>query len=178
METAWMTVDDVRFIVPAFLVDLWPYHLRLADFPTFCGAGAGIGDMLVPESAWGLKLSSVCFIHDLSWAVAAATWAEFHQANTMMLYNTLRLIMVKSKTPLKQLRSYRAVTYFNAVDTFGADCFWSDKEELGVFQNPLHHPTVREKLERVGTFPALADTTFEIQSFTPQGCHGCHLNTP
>jgi hypothetical protein len=85
--------------------------------------------------------------------VVEATWAGFHQGNSMFLHNNLAIITARSRFPLKQLRAYRAVTYFNAVDTVGAKYFWDDKRQFGTCDNPLDDPIVLDKLARVGVEP-------------------------
>ncbi|SHH33037.1 hypothetical protein [Desulfofustis glycolicus] len=153
METKALNVEGIELVMPVFLVQWWPHQLPLDRFPSFCGAGGGLGDALVPENCYGLPLSPACFVHDISWRVVEATWAGFHQGNSMFLHNNLAIINARSRFPLKQLRAYRAVTYFNAVDTIGAKYFWDDKWQFGTYEDPLEDPIVLEKLARVGVEP-------------------------
>jgi hypothetical protein len=155
METEALSIEGIELVVPAFLVQWWPHQLPLEEFPSFCGAGGGLGDAIVPETCYGLRLSASCFIHDISWLVAEASWAAFHQSNSMFLHNSLAIIQARSRFPLKQLRAYRAVTYFNAVDTLGATYFWEEKRQGDAWDDPLDHPLVLEKLARVGMTPVL-----------------------
>ncbi|PID76818.1 MAG: hypothetical protein CSB24_04630 [Deltaproteobacteria bacterium] len=148
MKTTAIKVEGIELIVPDFLVDLWPHHLRLDDFPSFCGAGSGLGDAIVPEKCWGLVLSPACFIHDISWLVCEASWAGFHQSNSMFVHNMLALNS-RSRWLLKQLRAYRIVSYFNAVDTVGAHYFWADKKHARA-ADPLAIAGVRSRLDRLG----------------------------
>ena len=99
------------------------------QFSSFCGAGKGFGDTIVPESIWGLPISPACYIHDKMWAEADATWEAFHAANSIFLRNLIALIDVQSSNRFSAaFRRYRAVTYYNAVDTFGSKIFWKLKE--------------------------------------------------
>lgn len=155
METKALSVEGIELVVPRFLACWWPWHLPLDDFPSFCGAGGGLGDAVVPETCYGLPLSPACFVHDISWLVAGPSWAAFHQSNSMFLHNNLAIIQARSRFPLKQLRAYRAVTYFNAVDTLGAPFFWEEKRQSGTCDDPLDHPLILAKLSRVGVKPVM-----------------------
>ncbi len=155
MQSVALVVESITLIVPEFLVEWWPHHLPLDRFPSFCGAGTGVGDVIVPEKNWGLSMSPACFVHDICWPIAQPTWADFHQSNSMFMHNCQALVEARSRFPLKQLRMYRAVTYFNAVDTLGETFFWAEKNSSPFCENPLDHPVVLEKLARVGVFPVL-----------------------
>lgn len=99
-------------------------------FRSYCGAGRGIGDLVVPEKMYGLKVSPACFVHDKMWEMSKATWEDFHLSNGVFLTNLISIIESQSKNVvLKHLRLYRAVSYFNAVDTIGAKIFWKEKNE-------------------------------------------------
>ncbi len=96
------------------------------EFKSYCGAGEGIGDLIVPEKLFGLKISPACFVHDNMWDNAEPTWKYFHFSNSIFLSNMIAIIETQSSSSiLKHMRMYRAVTYFNAVDTIGNRIFWS-----------------------------------------------------
>ena len=104
--------------------------IYVSDFTSYCGAGKGLGDIIVPETIWGLRISPACFVHDFMWADANPTWEEFHASNAIFLRNIISLIMGQSKSSiLKYFRMYRAVTYYNAVDHIGQNIFWSIKHK-------------------------------------------------
>jgi len=106
----------------------WP-AIHLEKFGTYCGPGHGIGDLLVPDTMWGLKVSAACYVHDFMWAVAEPSWADFHYSNSVFLHNLLRIIDAHGGI-LKYLRSYRAVTYYAAVDSVAfAKIFWAMKKQ-------------------------------------------------
>jgi hypothetical protein len=95
------------------------------DYPDCCGAGQGIGEKIVPETIWGVRVSLACFIHDDMWNRGEKSWSNFHQSNSIFLKNIISIIQAYSKSQLlKRLRLYRAVTYYNAVDDLGRDIFW------------------------------------------------------
>lgn len=106
----------------------WPAP-NVELFGDYCGAGTGIANTLVPETIWGIKISPACFIHDVMWERAEPTWADFHHSNSVFWHNINTLVMEQSKSKtLGRLRLYRAVTYYNAVDSIGASIFWRMKE--------------------------------------------------
>lgn len=108
----------------------------LSDFETYCGAGGGFGDWIVPETLFFLKVSAACFIHDEMWRMADGSWEDFHYANSVFLSNLISIITHESDSNiLKHMRMYRAVTYFNAVDTIGATIYGAqhkDKPDVAV----------------------------------------------
>ena len=147
MDTSTISVEGCEFIVPVAIKQYWPRYLDIDEFPSFCGAGNGFGDSIVPEKMLGLKVAPACFIHDLSWEICELSWAGFHQSNSMFLHNLQQIIINRSSSEiLKMIRLYRAVTYFNAVDSVGAHFFWERKETL----EPLKNPVVQEKFALVG----------------------------
>ncbi len=111
-------------------VDIEFPSMFLADYASYCGAGKGFGDVIVPETMWGLTITIACYVHDQMWEMCAPTWEAFHFSNSVFLRNILACINNQSKSSmLKRLRNYRAVTYYNAVDAFGKKIFWNLKDE-------------------------------------------------
>lgn len=108
------------------------YKLEYYETITSCGAGEGFGDRLVPDCIIAVRITLACYIHDIMWAMAEPSWEEFHMSNSVFLSNTITLITAASADHkiniLKNFRMYRAVSYFNAVDTIGARVFWCMKE--------------------------------------------------
>ena len=100
------------------------------DYPDCCGAGQGFGEKIVPETIWGVRVSLACFIHDDMWNRSERSWSNFHKSNSIFLRNIINIIQAYSKSQiLKRLRLYRAITYYNAVDSFGSNVFWNLDEE-------------------------------------------------
>ena len=128
MKTKKINIEDVTFIVPE------SYHApyqTLAEFPACCGAGDGIGNTLVPETMYALRISPACAIHDFCWEYAGGNWSEFHQSNYIFLVNILSIIRARSGNALMRwLRAKRALKYFNAVDEVGAMIFKKMKGEV------------------------------------------------
>ncbi|MCK4500495.1 hypothetical protein KAU11_08350 [Candidatus Babeliales bacterium] len=121
----------VRMIAPD-TIEFPSFQLEYYKTISRCGAGEGIGDTLVPETIWGLTVTLACYIHDYMWELADATWTDFHYSNSVFLSNIITLVTELSHPTrvnvLKNIRLYRSVTYYSAVDTFGADIFWLSKE--------------------------------------------------
>lgn len=135
MKTVPVMFDGSELIVP--LMELndgsavplqFPYD-TFEEFTSFCGAGSGIGDIIVPESIFGIKVSPVCYIHDIMWQMAEPSWRDFHHSNSVMLHNLLTVVHDKSANRfMEHLRNYRVVTFYNAVDTIGEPIFWASKK--------------------------------------------------
>lgn len=150
IKTTFIKVEGITLWVPSFLVDLWPREVPLAGFPSYCGAGSGIGDKIVPEYIWGLKVSAACFIHDILWAICPNTWAWFILSNLMFLFNLLSIIKFKSHSFVGRIVRYsRAVWYFIAVSTIGKKCFKKDAEDKVIVDDPTDHPSVIAKFNRI-----------------------------
>lgn len=119
--------EKVQIVAP---VDIYFPSMYLNDYGSYCGAGKGFGDIIVPETVWGLTISIACYTHDWMWDNCLPTWEAFHFSNSVFLRNILACIRGMSRSGfLKRLRNYRAVTYYNAVDKFGKKIFWNIKEE-------------------------------------------------
>lgn len=133
METVIECFDKIPLIAPVVNGNVVkvPYD-KFDNMSSYCGAGKGIGDFIIPEKVLGLSISVSCFYHDISWDFSEPTWEAFHASNSKFLSNTNSIIRVKSNNiTLEHLRYYRAVTYHNAVNTLGAYFFWKLKREQG-----------------------------------------------
>jgi len=130
MITKQLNIEGHNFIVPAEITGFWP-GMPLSELPHSCGAGHGIGDLIVPEKIFGIRVTPACSIHDLSWEYAEATWADFHQSNSMFFHNLLELVRVQSANVfMRKIRYGMAVNYYLAVDTVGARIFCKEKGEV------------------------------------------------
>jgi hypothetical protein len=133
--------DSVPLVAPVIngIPLEFPYK-TFEEFTSYCGAGQGLGDIIVPERIFGLKISPACYIHDVSWEIADASWTEFHQTNSIFLNNILEIIRYKSSSwILEHIRNYRAITYYNAVNTIGTKLFWATKKAQGLLTpDPLY----------------------------------------
>ena len=86
-----------------------------------CGAGKA-GDKFVPDTMYGLSVKVCCIIHDLDWS-EACTIPDIERANERFLVNLIRFINGESSPILKQLRRYRALLYYAAVEDIGKKIF-------------------------------------------------------
>ncbi len=142
MKTKKILIQGVLLEVPIQYV---PPHGRLDSFKNCCGAGDGWGEKLVPDTIWGLNISCACHIHDFSWEIADATTEDFKQTNTMFINNIRAIIDARSANSfMRSLRSYRAVTYYLAVEELGDEGFWELKEEQGLWTPPVTPPVFGE----------------------------------
>lgn len=94
-----------------------------------CGPG-GFGDYLVPDTLWGLKVTRACAIHDFYYSELMPGTIECkEEADRVFLNNMNRMITARTNGRLlKMLRRRRAKTFYNFVNWFGAESFWSNKE--------------------------------------------------
>ncbi|MBU1567728.1 MAG: hypothetical protein KJ630_19150 [Proteobacteria bacterium] len=68
-------------------------YVTIDEYPSFCGAGEGIGDLIVPERIGGHSCSHICHCHDHSWAICKNTFVEFMVGNMMFLFNLITYLM-------------------------------------------------------------------------------------
>lgn len=129
--------------VPDWLVPLWPHDLPVTAWPSFCGAGCGIGDMLVSESLYGAIISPACLVHDIDFACNTRTRAAFQAANNRFARNIESLVSAQLTGARKYFATAGAVRYWFFVTMFGWKHF--DPES----NNPWSNKTVREKLNRL-----------------------------
>lgn len=120
-------IENVPFVFPDE-VHKDSIFSKLKDFPDSCGAGKGFGEKIVPETAFGLRISPACWIHDEDWWYAKPTWDAFHATNGRLMLNMSMIIVVKSNRFMMIPRMYRPSTYFIFVSTIGAKHFWRLKQ--------------------------------------------------
>ena len=98
-----------------------------------CGPG-GIGDMLIPDTIWGLSVKPACAIHDWMYHFGD-TDQHKTQADRVFLNNMLRIIKNKTKWKwLARLRIRRAKTYYFFVKHCGGPAFWDAKNPIEEFK--------------------------------------------
>jgi hypothetical protein len=100
-----------------------PPTFKMENLEDCCGAGDGLGNLLVPDSILGLRITAACAIHDDWFENSDSTWADFHQGNYIFFVNILTIIKELSSQWLKSIRMHLALVYFDAVDTLGAIVF-------------------------------------------------------
>jgi hypothetical protein len=92
MNRSTIIYQGAELSVPEFLVDLWPHDLAIEDWPTFCGAGDGPGDWIVPDKARGVYFTPACFIHDIDWALAPSRLAHSFVISNYYFWCNLRAL--------------------------------------------------------------------------------------
>ena len=116
-------IEGIRLHMPKLVADNWPI-LLLDEFPNFCGAGTGLGEVAVPDTMYGVSVRHVCFIHDCMFNLMSPDKDNWHYANDIMLMNNLATIRVMSNTFMRPFRSFRALNYYGAVESgFGWKAF-------------------------------------------------------
>jgi len=92
-----------------------------------CGPGKGIGDWIVPDSFWFLCVWLCCAIHDWMYRDKKAyTSRDKEISDEVLLINLTEWIGANSWPIVREMRMYRAMTYFNAVNDGGDSSFWCD----------------------------------------------------
>lgn len=129
-----------------FLAPLLPHNLPLKDWPTYCGAGKGPGDWLVPDRIEGAYIQVACFQHDIDWALSSGTREEYEQSNMRFLRNLRRLVrlQITDEDELSDALWNCEVYYIAVSSPVGFSCY----EPTGT--DPFTNPVVREKLRRLG----------------------------
>jgi len=101
---------------------------EIDNYPSFCGAGSGIGDKVVPETIGGMRCSHICHAHDESWESAPATFNGFTVSNALFGFNlTVYLASGNGNWFKKGWRMFKGGLYVTAVSTIGWGIFKSMK---------------------------------------------------
>lgn len=111
-------------------LDSLPGYMELDDAERFvicngCGAANSKFDF-IPDTLYGLSIKEACYRHDYAYYVGK-TEADKIAADKQFLNNMLAIIEAKGGL-LKWLRSWRAMTYYNAVRDKGHKAFWEGKK--------------------------------------------------
>lgn len=84
-----------------------------------CGPGKW-GDMLVPDTVYGLSIKPACYIHDCNYS-EADTPDKRYEADLRLFRNSRRIIKLNSNKFMCWLRMLRISKYYVAVDLAGED---------------------------------------------------------
>jgi len=148
LKTTFIEYHGARLEIPLVLRDIWPHELPLSEWPTFCGAGEGIGDVAVPDE-WYLgfiHISPACFIHDICWALTDNSDESFDWANDLFRRNLKALIDAQLWWPFNRIAYGRCDGYYLAVQTFGKLCF---EHEYIPGQHHIENITVKSRLAKL-----------------------------
>lgn len=110
--------------------DCWVFKKsHPGEFSTFgCGPG-GIGDFLVPDTIYGLRVSAACRIHDWGYRFSKGNSEEDRERHDRIFKNNLiRIVRANTKSKLMLLlRMRRVKTYYYSVRFFGGPAYWSER---------------------------------------------------
>lgn len=123
-------IDDVTLAAPQ---SFWlaPDDIK-NEIVNGCGPG-GLGDVLIPDTAYFMSLKPACKIHDWMYAVYNDE-KGFKLSNQVFLDNMERINRAKTKNRfLKRLRTRRIRKYFVVVRDFGRLFFYD--AHLGFYDN-------------------------------------------
>jgi len=98
----------------------------IAELTNGCGAADAKFDF-VPDKIWGLSIEPACRVHDWMY-LYGQTIADKDEADRVFMNNMLRLIHLRSANKfIRYLRNKRALSYYQAVQSFGGPAFWAAK---------------------------------------------------
>lgn len=95
----------------------------IGEYPSFCGAGQGIGDKIVPEKIGGMRCSHICHVHDESWSECEPTKTAFIKTNMMFGYNLSVYLSTGDGFWATIWRLLKGAAYVAAVSTVGWKIF-------------------------------------------------------
>jgi len=153
MKFAKLPYWGATLTVPEFLVPLWPHDLPPEAWPTFCGAGQGWGDAIVPDKVGKVYLNPAGLCHDVEWSCSAKNLSAFLGANGRFFLNCVALILASDLDLWPKIKTMTAVSgvYLTAVSTMGILFFsWFTKNRQEDV-DPLQNPTVKDRLRRLAT---------------------------
>lgn len=134
-----------QFMCPEWLTHLLPDEdeLPLGAWPTFCGAGDGVGDKIVRDKICGVIISPVCFVHDIGWAIAKDA-TDFVKENWRFRHNLIAWVIPFLPLWRKPLGYAACYLYWAGVAVLGQYHF--NPTECGDW---AENPVVRQKLQRL-----------------------------
>ena len=145
MKTVKIQYAGATIEICAFLADTWPHKMNPDQWPTFCGAGGGIGDKLVPDEICAVSVRHVCFDHDMGFAVGPDTREAFHSHNKRFYRNLLSVIVASDLQGKELVAATNACAgYFLAVES---PLGWINFSPCG--EDHEANPAVKEKLLRL-----------------------------
>ena len=136
---------DAELEIPEFLKTLWPYGMLLKDWPTFCGAGSGLGDWIVPDKINHKIISPGCFIHDLDWAIADGSKQAWTESNHRFCRNIKNLVKAQIidqdllESAFEDCEVYRIMV--------SSPIGWMNYDPCGT--DPWTNPVVKDRLRRL-----------------------------
>jgi hypothetical protein len=148
MSRVTISYCGAELTVPEFLSDLWPFDLPLSRFPSYCGAGEGPGDWIVPEKVRGAILSPACFIHDVDWALAPSRDPyHFVMSNVYFWQNNRALVKAQLREKSGQyIMALHLCNLYAAVVT--TPLGWRSYTPIGE-SNWKENAEVKQKLNRL-----------------------------
>ena len=120
MKTTYIKFHGVQYEAPEGFEFI---DRSIGEYPSFCGAGEGIGDKVVPEIIGGMRCSHICHIHDESWLKCEPTKAGFIKGNMMFGYNLAVYLSTGKGFFATAWRLIKGAAYVGAVSTFGWKIF-------------------------------------------------------
>lgn len=149
MDFIKITYFGAELEIPKFLLKHWPSEkdLSLDQWPTFCGAGEGFGDLVVPDVRCGVNVSCVCFVHDIGWAIADRDNTGFLKSNSRFFFN-LRSLLLANSSKSRWKIEWTAFYYLLGVTTIGSKCFKSESDNA-TYIDPEDNPVVQDRLLRL-----------------------------
>lgn len=132
MKTVKIDYAGATIEVLDFVADRWPFELPSDKWPTFCGAGSGLGEKLVPDQIFGISVSHLCFDHDCGFCTGPDTQEAWH-AHNKRLYRNLVATIIASDLPRKEMimAVNECAAFFLAVESpFGYAAFSPSGEDI------------------------------------------------
>ena len=148
MDIVTVSTYGAELQMPHWLSELWPDEkiLPLSRWPTYCGAGSGIGDWLVPDRIYGVRIPPNCLIHDLDWATADGSRRAFTESNSRFRKNLRAFTAVHVPEEVARGAWCRCWLYYVAVSTVG----WKHYQNSVVPGVDIYkNETVRDRLARL-----------------------------
>lgn len=146
-QHAQIVYCGAKLTVSSFLIenDLWPFDMPLAAWNTFCGAGEGWGDALVPDTIHVVNISPACFQHDIDFCVSGRNWIAFMAANKRFRKNIVALTDAHLEGFHRYEAQVMAYAYYAAVTRLGWPSFCPDATP----ETWAESPAVKSKLHRL-----------------------------
>lgn len=121
LETARKLAIEYDLVGPKWALD---DTIPIKDIESRIGSSGGCGpgkwgDLLIPDTVWGLSMKPACFLHDAEYS-EANTPDKRYVADLRLFSNGRKIIHLKSNKFMIWLRMLRFSKYYVAVDLAGS----------------------------------------------------------
>jgi len=154
LEIIQHRIYKAKLAMPRFLVEHLPdpKTFPLSAWPSYCGAGKGFGDRIIPDTQLGVMLAICCLIHDIDWSgLFKQGWVHCMESNWRLMKNIEALLRANVDYEYYTEKEIVAVarTYFWGVTIGSFRHYKAGAVLTAPVSSPMDHIVVKQKIQRL-----------------------------